>query len=205
MKKARTTENSLPRILIVSAIDILLCSFACGVMLFLIFQPTLRTDRQALLANAVQANESLGSGEGAPALLIVHNSGSSPILPPTNSRRLILSVAPIPRKSSLLFLHPVFVVMSLPARGHFMVTGEWRKADKANINGEAQAVGSHKFEHVEPHRNSWIAEPLTLTRMDPGCAHFSDPPTWCALACLPWGSSRWTHSNVAVGWPSVAG
>src|SRR5258708_552039 len=46
---------------------------------------------------------------------------------------------------------------------------------------------------------------LTLTRMDPGCAHFSDPPTWCALACLPWASSRWTHSNVAVGWPSVAG
>ena len=49
-----------------------------------------------------------------------------------------------------------------------------------------------------------LAEPLTLTRMDPGCAHFSDPPTWCALACLPWASSRWTHSNVAVGWPSVA-
>ena len=46
---------------------------------------------------------------------------------------------------------------------------------------------------------------LTLTRMDPGCAHFSDPPTWCALASFPWASSRWTHSNVAVGWPSVAG
>src|ERR1700740_1751465 len=35
--------------------------------------------------------------------------------------------------------------------------------------------------------NSGSCFALSLTRMDPGCAHFSDPPTWCALASLPWG------------------
>jgi len=45
---------------------------------------------------------------------------------------------------------------------------------------------------------------LTLTRIDPGCAHISDPPTSRAPVDRRWASSRRAHSNVALGWPSVA-
>ena len=45
---------------------------------------------------------------------------------------------------------------------------------------------------------------LTLTRIDPGCAHIADPPTSRAPVDRRWASSRRAHSNVALGWPSVA-
>ena len=75
----------LATLLVISAIDLLLCCFTMGVMLFLIFQPSQRSDlsRGQLQARTDQEPVTT-SGVGAlnsPIVIVVENIGANPLRP----------------------------------------------------------------------------------------------------------------------------
>lgn len=72
--------TSLGPLLIISAIDLLLCCLTAAVMLFLIFQPSQRTDRSSALFQGTSGAESaqqLDVGGQAPTIVIVENRGET--------------------------------------------------------------------------------------------------------------------------------
>lgn len=78
------TESSLPRLLIISAIDLLLCCFTMGVMLFLVFQPSLRPDRASALSRHLSVSAQQAEGIAAltaPVMLIIRNKLDNPLQP----------------------------------------------------------------------------------------------------------------------------
>jgi hypothetical protein len=110
MAPAGTT--SLARLLIISAIDLLLCCFTMGVMLFLVFQPSQRGDRSSALSNL--SGGTVGSaaaaeveGEGSPAILVItsrQNNLDLAALPPSFVRLPSTNIAH--DESSFVFTNP---------------------------------------------------------------------------------------------------
>ncbi|MET4841505.1 hypothetical protein ABIF62_002000 [Bradyrhizobium japonicum] len=80
-----TPKASLATLLIISSIDLLLCSFTMGVMLFLIFQPTQREDRGSAITQGSAANRTgipsfLGQ-HASPAIVVVENLTENRLMP----------------------------------------------------------------------------------------------------------------------------
>lgn len=75
---ASSPKSSLATLLIISAIDLLLCSFTMGAMLFLIFQPSQRNDRGSAItrhsAGSRSEIQSIASGaRDSPAVIVIEN------------------------------------------------------------------------------------------------------------------------------------
>lgn len=66
-------RNTLGVLLIISAIDLLVCSFTAGVMLFLIFQPSLRTDLSSGVANSISQKGTTSSNALSPVVVIIRS------------------------------------------------------------------------------------------------------------------------------------
>jgi hypothetical protein len=75
----------LATLLIISAIDLLVCCLTAGVMLFLVFQPSQRADRSSAVQSrsrpVTQATLKRTGASAAPIILIVRNRGDSPLEP----------------------------------------------------------------------------------------------------------------------------
>lgn len=73
--------TSLGPLLIISAIDLLLCCLTAALMLFLIFQPTQRSDRSSALFHGTagdgQSRQLLASGRQATTIVMVDNFGET--------------------------------------------------------------------------------------------------------------------------------
>lgn len=74
---APSPKSSLATLLIISSIDLLLCSFTMAVMLFLIFQPSQRSDRGSAITQASSegraGSQSLVGEHNSPAIIVVEN------------------------------------------------------------------------------------------------------------------------------------
>ena len=73
------SRSSLGTLLIISAVDMLLCCFTMGVMLFLVFQPTLSSSQTATKLLGIAGFETIPSaGAGllaTPAVIVIDNLG----------------------------------------------------------------------------------------------------------------------------------
>lgn len=74
----RKAGSPLARLLIISAIDLLVCCLTAGIMLFLVFQPSLRADRSSAVLNAERG--SAGTFQ-VPVTIIVRNNGDNQMVP----------------------------------------------------------------------------------------------------------------------------
>jgi hypothetical protein len=99
--------SSLARLLIISAIDLLLCCFTMAVMLFLVFQPSLRSDVSSALAHAGRTNAqgsetgAVGESLGSPLVLIIRNTGGNQLKP----KNLPADFVRIPSRDSTRFFY----------------------------------------------------------------------------------------------------
>lgn len=73
----RKASSPLASLLIISAIDLLVCCLTAGIMLFLVFQPSLRADRSSAVLNAERG--SAGTFQ-VPVTIIVRNNGPNQLV-----------------------------------------------------------------------------------------------------------------------------
>jgi hypothetical protein len=78
------SRSPLGTLLIISAVDMLLCCFTMGVMLFLVFQPSLNSDRASaklLGINGFEPIAAAGVGHlAAPTVIIIDNLAANQVV-----------------------------------------------------------------------------------------------------------------------------
>ena len=127
-----TPRTSLGILLIISAIDLLICSFTAGVTLFLIFQPSLRTDVRSGVSNSISENGTISNKALSPVVVIIRsindNQTKSTFEPPDfkfveerSLRPLHVLISTVPNHSSFSFWSdgPWYFRVSVLSQGRF--------------------------------------------------------------------------------------
>ena len=113
-------RNSLVVLLVISAIDLLVCSFTAGLMLFLIFQPSLRADESSGVENSLYQKGTTSNDALSPVVVIIRS---------TNDKQTRFSFEPpdfkfIEERSSRL-LHVLISKVPNPRSFSFKSDGPW--------------------------------------------------------------------------------
>ncbi|CAO3433889.1 hypothetical protein [Azospirillum endophyticum] len=74
----RKANSPLANLLIISAIDLLVCCLTAGIMLFLVYQPSLRADRSSAVLNAGRGADGIFQ---VPVTIIVKNNSDNQLVP----------------------------------------------------------------------------------------------------------------------------
>lgn len=123
----RKAGSPLASLLIISAIDLLVCCLTAGIMLFLVFQPSLRADRSSAVLNAGRGSD--GAFQ-VPVTIVVRNNGNNQLVPsigPPNGYEEIAAANASPQVKTRIWRAtrpspPVLTLGAANAAGHVSAT-----------------------------------------------------------------------------------
>lgn len=203
----RKAGPPLANLLIISAIDLLVCCLTAGIMLFLVFQPSLRADRSSAVLNAGHGADGIFR---VPVTIIVRNNGDNQLVPsnglPDGFEEIVAANASPQAKTRILRVTrtapPVLTLGAANPAGHVSATITVVADDKITTKTIDCTSGDQVRAEIDLGANDQISIPRCGAPTM--CYHYAvvpprtaPPACWTELCFLRTDGGSWSEKLAA--------